>query len=45
MALAVRMKMVPADDKVLEEIVIESMSRALRDAKSADVKALSSGNA
>ena len=45
MALAVRMKMVSADNEVLEKIVIESISKALNAAKNAEVNNISSGNA
>ena len=44
MALAVRMKMVNADDKVVEKIVIECISKAINAAKKADVNDQISGN-
>ncbi len=45
MALAVRMKMVAANEKVLEKIVIERVTKALIAAKKADIKLISAGNA
>ena len=45
MALAVRMKMISANDKVLEKIVIESVLKALKAAKNADAKIVPAGNA
>ena len=45
MALAVRMKMVSANDKVVEKIVIERVTKALIAAKKADIKLISAGNA
>ena len=44
MALAVRMKMIAADEKVVEKIVIDCISKAINAAKKADVKIQISGN-
>ena len=45
MALAVRMKMVSANEKIVEKIVIERVAKALLAAKKADIKLISAGNA
>ena len=44
MALAVRMKMVTANEQVLEKIVVESVSRAINASKSAVVESYLYGN-
>ena len=45
MALAVRMKMVSADNKIVEEIVIDTLSKAINAANSAYIDSKTSGNA
>ena len=45
MALAVRMTMVSANEKVIEKIVIERFAKALIATKKADIKLISAGNA
>ena len=44
MALAVRMKMVNADDKIVEKIVIDCVSKAINAAKKAEVNNQISGH-
>ncbi len=44
MALAVRMKMVVADEKLVEKIVIDCVSKAINAAKKAEVNSHISGN-
>ena len=44
MALAVRMKMVTANEQVIEKIVIDCVSRAINASKSAVVESPTSGN-
>ena len=44
MALAVRMKMISADEKIVEKIVIDCISKAINAAKKAEIKTQISGN-
>ncbi len=44
MALAVRMKMVNADEKIIEKIVIDCISKAINAAKKAEVNSHVSGH-
>ena len=44
MVLAIRMKMVAADNKTVEEIVIDCVSKAINDAKNANINQKISGN-